>query len=114
MFCAVCAVLGIGALAATSDRAERSMNFSHVFWLEVVVQDIDHNLAVYRWALNMDRLEQGGIRTWTVWGGHRGRCGSGCRNRCLEGAQKDFAESSGIHGSKNCLEGGIGTDGGNG
>ena len=45
---------------------------------------------------NVEGLKQGGIRTWTVWGGHRGRCGGSCRNRCLEGAQKDFTESSGI------------------
>jgi len=66
LFCAVCVALVTGPLAAASGRAERCVDFSPIFRFEVIMEDIDHDLAVYRWVPHLKRSDYGGIRTWTV------------------------------------------------
>jgi hypothetical protein len=66
LFCTAGAGLATGTLITTSNWAGRCVKSSHSFRLEVIAENIDINLAVYRWLRNVEGLSKG-IRTWAIW-----------------------------------------------
>ena len=75
------------------------MDFSHIFRLEVIVEDIDHNLAEHR------GLGQGGE---SVLGPMVVAAGGAVKTAVVAGAWRALRKTSrsvagSMHGSKNCL-----------